>query len=162
MSFLCLFACSDCEVFPKNHAAPFSKVLTFYRKEPFTLDAYYSAPKELPYPDPSLGKYSIRTLLFNLSANLELLLSTLLYMLTWCISHALVIQRKGSIILICDLDHLSRAFVFYLGHLTTGIVTLLYNGKIHICFLLNLNNFFLKYTPKKHQQLLGHSKLSCF
>uniref|UniRef100_A0A8C5XYH5 Heat shock 70 kDa protein 4 n=1 Tax=Microcebus murinus TaxID=30608 RepID=A0A8C5XYH5_MICMU len=33
---------SDCEVFPKNHAAPFSKVLTFYRKEPFTLEAYYS------------------------------------------------------------------------------------------------------------------------
>uniref|UniRef100_A0A2K5S954 Heat shock protein family A (Hsp70) member 4 n=1 Tax=Cebus imitator TaxID=2715852 RepID=A0A2K5S954_CEBIM len=33
---------SDCEVFSKNHAAPFSKVLTFYRKEPFTLEAYYS------------------------------------------------------------------------------------------------------------------------
>ncbi|KAM8973795.1 heat shock 70 kDa protein 4 [Pelodytes ibericus] len=51
---------SDCEVFPKNHAAPFSKVLTFYRKEPFTLDAYYSAPKELPYPDPSLGQFNIQ------------------------------------------------------------------------------------------------------
>uniref|UniRef100_A0A8C6SDW8 Heat shock protein 4a n=1 Tax=Neogobius melanostomus TaxID=47308 RepID=A0A8C6SDW8_9GOBI len=36
---------SDCEVFPKNHAAPFSKVLTFYRKEPFTLEAYYNNPK---------------------------------------------------------------------------------------------------------------------
>ncbi|KAM4748038.1 heat shock 70 kDa protein 4 [Rhinophrynus dorsalis] len=51
---------SDCEVFPKNHAAPFSKVLTFYRKDPFTLDAYYSAPKELPYPDPSLGQFHIQ------------------------------------------------------------------------------------------------------
>ncbi|XP_056430905.1 heat shock 70 kDa protein 4 isoform X1 [Hyla sarda] len=51
---------SDCEVFPKNHAAPFSKVLTFYRKEPFTLDAYYSAPKELPYPDPSLGQFHVQ------------------------------------------------------------------------------------------------------
>lgn len=50
---------SDCEVFPKNHAAPFSKVLTFYRKEPFNLDAYYSAPKELPYPDPSLGQFHV-------------------------------------------------------------------------------------------------------
>lgn len=51
---------SDCEVFPKNHAAPFSKVLTFYRKEPFNLDAYYSAPKELPYPDPSLGQFHVQ------------------------------------------------------------------------------------------------------
>lgn len=47
--------CSDCEVFPKNHAAPFSKVLTFYRKEPFSLEAYYNTPKELPYPDPTIG-----------------------------------------------------------------------------------------------------------
>uniref|UniRef100_A0A667YJG2 Heat shock protein 4b n=1 Tax=Myripristis murdjan TaxID=586833 RepID=A0A667YJG2_9TELE len=47
---------SDCEVFPKNHAAPFSKVLTFYRKEPFSLEAYYNCPKELPYPDPTIGK----------------------------------------------------------------------------------------------------------
>ncbi|KAG8439214.1 hypothetical protein GDO86_005439 [Hymenochirus boettgeri] len=51
---------SDCEVFPKNHAAPFSKVLTFYRKEPFSLDAYYSDPKELPYPDPSLGQFDVQ------------------------------------------------------------------------------------------------------
>lgn len=53
---LYLFVCSDCEVFPKNHAAPFSKVLTFYRKEPFSLDAYYNSPNELPYPDPTIGK----------------------------------------------------------------------------------------------------------
>ncbi|TSQ35285.1 Heat shock 70 kDa protein 4 [Bagarius yarrelli] len=46
---------SECEVFPKNHAAPFSKVLTFYRKEPFSLEAYYNCPKELPYPDPTIG-----------------------------------------------------------------------------------------------------------
>lgn len=49
---------SDCEVFPKNHAAPFSKVLTFYRKEPFSLEAYYNCPKDLPYPDPTIGKYN--------------------------------------------------------------------------------------------------------
>lgn len=48
--------CSDCEVFPRNHAAPFSKVLTFYRKEPFSLEAYYNCPDELPYPDPTIGK----------------------------------------------------------------------------------------------------------
>ncbi|MEE6511086.1 hypothetical protein FKM82_017393, partial [Ascaphus truei] len=51
---------SDCEVFPKNHAAPFSKVLTFYRKDPFVLDAYYSAPKDLPYPDPALGQFHVQ------------------------------------------------------------------------------------------------------
>uniref|UniRef100_A0A8C1RXH4 Heat shock 70 kDa protein 4-like n=1 Tax=Cyprinus carpio TaxID=7962 RepID=A0A8C1RXH4_CYPCA len=50
---------SDCEVFPKNHAAPFSKVLTFYRREPFSLEAYYSNPKELPYPDPTIGQFNI-------------------------------------------------------------------------------------------------------
>uniref|UniRef100_A0A8D0H957 Heat shock 70 kDa protein 4 n=1 Tax=Sphenodon punctatus TaxID=8508 RepID=A0A8D0H957_SPHPU len=51
---------SDCEVFPKNHAAPFSKVLTFYRKEPFTLEAYYSYPKELPYPDPAIAHFLVQ------------------------------------------------------------------------------------------------------
>lgn len=51
---------SDCEVFPKNHAAPFSKVLTFYRREPFSLDAYYNSPKDLPYPDPTIGQFVIQ------------------------------------------------------------------------------------------------------
>uniref|UniRef100_A0A7N8YH30 Heat shock protein 4a n=1 Tax=Mastacembelus armatus TaxID=205130 RepID=A0A7N8YH30_9TELE len=51
---------SDCEVFPKNHAAPFSKVLTFYRKEPFTLEAYYNNPKELPYPSTTIGQFLIQ------------------------------------------------------------------------------------------------------
>uniref|UniRef100_A0A8C4GH04 Heat shock protein 4b n=1 Tax=Dicentrarchus labrax TaxID=13489 RepID=A0A8C4GH04_DICLA len=51
---------SDCEVFPRNHAAPFSKVLTFYRKEPFSLEAYYSFPNELPYPDPTIGQFLIQ------------------------------------------------------------------------------------------------------
>ncbi|NXD25499.1 HSP74 protein, partial [Spelaeornis formosus] len=51
---------SDCEVFPKNHPAPFSKVLTFYRKEPFTLEAYYSCPKELPYPDHAIAHFLVQ------------------------------------------------------------------------------------------------------
>uniref|UniRef100_A0A672QU43 Heat shock protein 4a n=1 Tax=Sinocyclocheilus grahami TaxID=75366 RepID=A0A672QU43_SINGR len=51
---------SDCEVFPKNHAAPFSKVLTFYRREPFSLEAYYNNSKELPYPDPTIGQFTIQ------------------------------------------------------------------------------------------------------
>ncbi|XP_037603755.1 heat shock 70 kDa protein 4a [Sebastes umbrosus] len=51
---------SDCEVFPKNHAAPFSKVLTFFRKEPFTLEGYYNNPKELPYPNGAIGQFLIQ------------------------------------------------------------------------------------------------------
>ncbi|KAM4621949.1 heat shock 70 kDa protein 4b [Polymixia lowei] len=51
---------SDCEVFQKNHAAPFSKVLTFYRREPFSLEAYYNCPKDLPYPDPTIGQFLIQ------------------------------------------------------------------------------------------------------
>uniref|UniRef100_A0A673X6U9 Heat shock protein family A (Hsp70) member 4 n=1 Tax=Salmo trutta TaxID=8032 RepID=A0A673X6U9_SALTR len=51
---------SDCEVFPRNHAAPFSKVLTFYRREPFSLEAYYNNPKELPYPDPTIGQFMVQ------------------------------------------------------------------------------------------------------
>ncbi|XP_056140568.1 heat shock 70 kDa protein 4a [Lampris incognitus] len=58
---------SDCEVFPKNHAAPFSKVLTFYRKEPFSLEAYYSNPKELPYPHASLGQFLIQNVVPQVS-----------------------------------------------------------------------------------------------
>ncbi|KAI5620271.1 heat shock protein 4a [Silurus asotus] len=54
---------SDCEVFPKNHPAPFSKVLTFFRKESFSLKAYYNNPKELPYPDPTIGQFSIQKVL---------------------------------------------------------------------------------------------------
>uniref|UniRef100_A0A673WXR8 Heat shock protein family A (Hsp70) member 4 n=1 Tax=Salmo trutta TaxID=8032 RepID=A0A673WXR8_SALTR len=50
----------DCEVFPRNHAAPFSKVLTFYRREPFSLEAYYNNPKELPYPDPTIGQFMVQ------------------------------------------------------------------------------------------------------
>uniref|UniRef100_A0A3P8WB92 Heat shock protein 4b n=1 Tax=Cynoglossus semilaevis TaxID=244447 RepID=A0A3P8WB92_CYNSE len=51
---------TDCEVFPKNHPAPFSKVMTFFRKEPFSLEAYYNTPKELPYPDPTIGQFLIQ------------------------------------------------------------------------------------------------------
>uniref|UniRef100_A0A4W3K6X8 Heat shock 70 kDa protein 4L n=1 Tax=Callorhinchus milii TaxID=7868 RepID=A0A4W3K6X8_CALMI len=50
----------ECEVFNKNHAAPFSKVITFYKKEPFDLEAYYSSPQELPYPDSRIGRFTIQ------------------------------------------------------------------------------------------------------
>nr|XP_019940529.1 PREDICTED: heat shock 70 kDa protein 4L [Paralichthys olivaceus]XP_019940530.1 PREDICTED: heat shock 70 kDa protein 4L [Paralichthys olivaceus] len=51
---------SECEVFSKNHAAPFSKVITFHKKEPFNLEAFYSSPAELPYPDHRIGCFSVQ------------------------------------------------------------------------------------------------------
>ncbi|XP_063823445.1 97 kDa heat shock protein isoform X1 [Ostrinia nubilalis] len=48
----------DMEVFPAFHAAPFSKMLTFYRKEPFTVSAYYS--DQVPYPETFIGQWHIK------------------------------------------------------------------------------------------------------
>ncbi|XP_078395790.1 heat shock 70 kDa protein 4L [Cetorhinus maximus] len=50
----------ECEVFNKNHPAPFSKVITFYKKEPFDLDACYSNPREILYPDSRIGRFTIQ------------------------------------------------------------------------------------------------------
>ncbi|CAG4964811.1 unnamed protein product [Parnassius apollo] len=48
----------DMEIFPPFHAAPFSKMLSFYRKEPFSVSAYYSG--QVPYPDTFIGQWHIR------------------------------------------------------------------------------------------------------
>ncbi|XP_057241905.1 heat shock protein 105 kDa isoform X3 [Malurus melanocephalus] len=48
------------EVFSRNHAAPFSKVLIFYRKGPFELEAFYSDPNGVPYPESKIGSYVIQ------------------------------------------------------------------------------------------------------
>lgn len=45
----------DVEVFPMNHAVPFSKMLTFYRSQNFSLRASYSGP--IPYPDRAIGTF---------------------------------------------------------------------------------------------------------
>ncbi|XP_044536188.1 heat shock 70 kDa protein 4L isoform X1 [Gracilinanus agilis] len=50
----------ECEVFSKNHPAPFSKVITFHKKETFELEAYYTHPHEVPYPDPRIGNFTIQ------------------------------------------------------------------------------------------------------
>ena len=44
------------EVFAVNHALPFSKMLTFYRKEPFDLEASYGKNVNLPLKDGFIGK----------------------------------------------------------------------------------------------------------
>ncbi|XP_063807825.1 heat shock protein 105 kDa [Pseudophryne corroboree] len=53
------------EVYSRNHAAPFSKVLTFYRKNPFQLEAFYSDPATIPYPEPKIGQFVVQ----NISAS---------------------------------------------------------------------------------------------
>ncbi|XP_062839714.1 heat shock 70 kDa protein 4L isoform X1 [Anolis carolinensis] len=50
----------ECEVFNKNHAAPFSKVITFHKKEPFELEAFYTYPHDIPYPDTRIGHFVIQ------------------------------------------------------------------------------------------------------
>ncbi|XP_004478974.1 heat shock protein 105 kDa isoform X2 [Dasypus novemcinctus] len=48
------------EVFSRNHAAPFSKVLTFYRRGPFELEAFYSDPQGVPYPEAKIGRFIVQ------------------------------------------------------------------------------------------------------
>ncbi|CAG5129903.1 unnamed protein product, partial [Candidula unifasciata] len=50
---------SSLEVFSRFHPVPFSKMLTFYRKEPFTLVASYSPGSGVPYPDAEIGTFKI-------------------------------------------------------------------------------------------------------
>ncbi|XP_026085334.1 heat shock 70 kDa protein 4L-like isoform X1 [Carassius auratus] len=59
----------ECEVFSKNHAAPFSKVITFHKKEPFDLEAFYSCPHELPYPDSRIGRFTIQNVVPQLDGD---------------------------------------------------------------------------------------------
>lgn len=46
------------EVFPVFHAAPFSRLLTLNRKEPFTMTVQYA--QAVPYPDPTIGRWTIK------------------------------------------------------------------------------------------------------
>lgn len=45
---------SDMEVFPANHAVPFTRLLTMSRRDPFALKLYYSDPS--PCLDPFIGE----------------------------------------------------------------------------------------------------------
>lgn len=48
-------------VFPKGNAVPSTKILTFYRKEPFDLEARYAEPEKLPGKiSPWIGRFSIK------------------------------------------------------------------------------------------------------
>ena len=47
---------SSVEVYPLFHQIPQSKVLTFYKKESFTLESIYSEGQTIPHPSKVLGK----------------------------------------------------------------------------------------------------------
>ena len=53
--------CGEMEVFPRNHAVPFSKMLTFYKSEAFCVTGEYSAP--VPYPTNHIGVFEISKLI---------------------------------------------------------------------------------------------------
>ncbi|XP_006831986.1 PREDICTED: heat shock protein 105 kDa isoform X2 [Chrysochloris asiatica] len=48
------------EVFSRHHSAPFSKVLTFLRRGPFELEAFYSDPQGVPYPEAKIGRFVVQ------------------------------------------------------------------------------------------------------
>ncbi|XP_060073295.1 heat shock 70 kDa protein 4-like [Ylistrum balloti] len=48
------------EVFPKFHQIPFAKMMTFYRKEPFQLESFYTHAKDVPIPDPHIGSFNVK------------------------------------------------------------------------------------------------------
>ncbi|BFZ61462.1 adenyl-nucleotide exchange factor sse1 [Saitoella coloradoensis] len=52
---------TELEVFGQNNAVPSTKILTFYRKADFDIEASYSQPELLPgQVNPWIGKYSIK------------------------------------------------------------------------------------------------------
>ena len=51
-----LTCCREMEVFAVNSGFPSLKMLTFYRKEPFDLDAYYGPKAQLPLKDGFIGR----------------------------------------------------------------------------------------------------------
>lgn len=48
-------------VFQPNNPVPSTKILTFYRKEPFSLEAHYANPEQLPKGiNPFLGQFTVK------------------------------------------------------------------------------------------------------
>lgn len=57
---------TELEVFQPNNPIPSTKILTFYRKEPFTLEATYSHPEKLPLgTNPWIGSVTINNVTPN-------------------------------------------------------------------------------------------------
>ena len=47
----------EMEVFSQFHAAPFSRLLTLFRREPFNMQIFYADPKV--FPDATIGKFCL-------------------------------------------------------------------------------------------------------
>lgn len=47
----------EMEIFPANHPAPFSRLLTLFRREPINIKIFYADPKT--FPDPLIGNISM-------------------------------------------------------------------------------------------------------
>lgn len=48
------------EVFPTWHQIPFSRQITFYRKEPFWLEAVYCNPDSVPHSNKMIGRFTVK------------------------------------------------------------------------------------------------------
>ncbi|KAG9294562.1 hypothetical protein G9A89_008673 [Geosiphon pyriformis] len=51
---------SELLVFPKFNTIPSTKILTFHRKEPFDIEAYYAEPDKTPGTQSWIGRFSIK------------------------------------------------------------------------------------------------------
>ena len=51
---------SDLEVFPRNQSLPCTKILTFYRKEEFAIEAHYNLPKNSSQISSYIGSFVIK------------------------------------------------------------------------------------------------------
>jgi heat shock 70kDa protein 4 len=53
------------EVFPRGHAFPFSRQITFVRKEPFLLNAVYTYPDNVPHHVKQIGSFQVQNVVPN-------------------------------------------------------------------------------------------------
>ena len=47
---------NEVEVFGRWNGIPASKMLSFYKKEPFMMTAHYSYPNDIPFSEPRIGR----------------------------------------------------------------------------------------------------------
>ena len=50
---------NEVEVFSRWNAIPSTKMLSFYKKEPLTVEARYSYPNDIPFSESRIGQYTI-------------------------------------------------------------------------------------------------------
>ncbi|KAI7801016.1 putative heat shock protein 105 kDa, partial [Triplophysa rosa] len=50
------------EIFGRNHPCPSAKLITFYRRKSFILEAFYSDRASLPFPEAKIGEYKVQNI----------------------------------------------------------------------------------------------------